>query len=154
MIALVPVLLCAFLPTSLGDPVYGSSIHNSRFDCTGKPDGVAEIGCDGKLECVSGQVVKTYCGDQEFFDRNTMSCIATPGNTIGCTMKNICIDKVDGSYPDLDNNCQTYYTCHSHLFFGHQYCPGGLVFNQLIGICDWANHVPFPCGTLTTTVVG
>ena len=55
--------------------MYGGSAHDSRFDCTGKADGLAMIACDGYLECHSNSVVKHLCNLDQYFDRDTMSCL-------------------------------------------------------------------------------
>ena len=55
--------------------VYGESIHDSHVDCTGMPDGVAEIGCDGYVECIQGTTIKHLCTTVQYFDRDTMSCV-------------------------------------------------------------------------------
>ncbi|KAK7087732.1 uncharacterized protein [Littorina saxatilis] len=147
MLSFISMILLA-LPMALGgQPVYGKTIHNSAFDCTGKADGLAGIGCDGYVECIGQKNVTHFCTLYEYFDRDTTSCIGTTNNHTGCTHFNVCKNMTDGRYPDFEKNCQTYFTCHGKNFFGHQYCPAGLVFDQALEICNWATSVPFPCGT-------
>ena len=51
----------------------------------------------------------------------------------------------DGYYADLSSGCQNYYVCQ---FTGTQFatitnhsCPGGLLFDSGMKICNWANQV-------------
>ncbi|KAK7505935.1 hypothetical protein BaRGS_00002657 [Batillaria attramentaria] len=145
----VAVLLS--LAGSVDGEVYGYNIHLANVDCTGQPDGVAEIGCDGYIECVAQRMVKHICGDDEVFRRDSMTC--SPVTEVGhsCTEKTVCMDLLDGRYADPGTSCQSYFTCHGHVFFGHGYCPGGLVFNGELQLCDWSSNVLFPCGTKVVT---
>ncbi|KAK7505934.1 hypothetical protein BaRGS_00002656 [Batillaria attramentaria] len=54
--------------------VFGYNVRLSTFDCTGHADGVAEIGCDGFVECKSHAIVKHICNDTEVFSRDSMTC--------------------------------------------------------------------------------
>ncbi|PVD31459.1 hypothetical protein C0Q70_06871 [Pomacea canaliculata] len=128
--------------------VYGYNVHLSTFDCTGQSDGIVEIGCDGYAECRSHQLVKTLCTDAEVFNRDARRCDPATATT-SCTHYNICETLADGKYADVTNGCQSYYTCFRQIFYGHNYCPGGLVFDQQNQICNWASNVVFPCGTKT-----
>merc|ERR1712154_255669 len=152
MFSLLIVLLA--LPALCQGQVYGFTIHESSFDCAGKQDGLAAIGCDGKVDCVNGQAVKTFCAGNEFFDRDTLSCIKTADNSTGCSNFNVCKSSADGRYPDFEKNCQSFYTCYGHNFYGHEYCPGALLFHVELQLCDWAANVPFPCGTHKGPTVG
>eukprot|EP00058_Branchiostoma_floridae_P015496 XP_002600984.1 hypothetical protein BRAFLDRAFT_96983 [Branchiostoma floridae] len=38
-------------------------------------------------------------------------------------------------------DCAQFYTCSGGLSYGTNTCPAGLVFNQDLQLCDWANNV-------------
>nr|KAG5690942.1 hypothetical protein BaRGS_034328 [Batillaria attramentaria] len=40
-----------------------------------------------------------------------------------------CSNMADGHYPDLDNNCRSYYTCVEGRFVGHNFCPASVPKN-------------------------
>ena len=46
-----------------------------------------------------------------------------------------CSAKANGRYPDLDQNCGTWYTCEDKKFFGHNYCPSGTYFPRYMIEC-------------------
>nr|DAA06363.1 TPA_inf: variable region-containing chitin-binding protein 5 [Branchiostoma floridae] len=51
-----------------------------------------------------------------------------------------CADKADGKYQH-PADCAQFYTCSGGLSYGTNTCPAGLVFNQDLQLCDWANNV-------------
>lgn len=55
-----------------------------------------------------------------------------------------------GMYADPEN-CDSYYVCvpaHDGSMRTHySICPGGLIYNPVDQICDFAANVPPPCGT-------
>ncbi|KAK6184326.1 hypothetical protein SNE40_006820 [Patella caerulea] len=118
------------------------------FDCTNEEDGIYEIGCKSFVRCKDGEAETVECEEGFVFNEAIGDCddqtnVGPPcGEWIDCT--NI----PDGKYPDYNQDCTSYYTCQNGEFFGHNYCPAGLVFNQETGICDWQNNVYVPCGVL------
>ncbi|KAK6184327.1 hypothetical protein SNE40_002009 [Patella caerulea] len=118
----------------------------SGFDCTNADDGIYEIGCKSFVRCKDGEGETVECEEGFVFNPKIGDCddqnyVAPPcGNWIDCT------NVPDGTYPDYDQNCTSYYTCQSGEFFGHNYCPGSLVFNEETGICDYKHNVYVPCG--------
>ncbi|XP_050409736.1 chitin-binding domain protein cbd-1 [Patella vulgata] len=118
------------------------------FDCANQDDGIYEIGCKSFVRCKDGEGETVECEEGLVFNPAIGDCddpsnVASPcGNLIDCS------DKPDGHYPDLDQNCHSYYTCQGGEFFGHNFCPDDLVFNEEIGTCDWEINVYEPCGLL------
>ncbi|CAH1268335.1 CHIT1 [Branchiostoma lanceolatum] len=51
-----------------------------------------------------------------------------------------CAGKADGRYQH-PTDCAQFYTCSGGLLYGTNTCPAGLVFNQELQLCDWANNV-------------
>nr|DAA06365.1 TPA_inf: variable region-containing chitin-binding protein 5 [Branchiostoma floridae] len=51
-----------------------------------------------------------------------------------------CAGKPDGMYQH-PADCAQFYTCSGGLSYGTNNCPAGLVFNQELQLCDWANNV-------------
>nr|DAA06359.1 TPA_inf: variable region-containing chitin-binding protein 5 [Branchiostoma floridae] len=51
-----------------------------------------------------------------------------------------CAGKPDGMYQH-PADCAQFYTCSGGLSYGTNTCPAGLVFNQELQLCDWANNV-------------
>ena len=43
-----------------------------------------------------------------------------------CGVMKDCSALADGSYPDRDQNCHSYYTCYNKKFFGHSFCSAGI----------------------------
>ncbi|ESO90982.1 hypothetical protein LOTGIDRAFT_163491 [Lottia gigantea] len=148
----------------------------SALDCTVEPDGVYELGCKSFQKCVHGELVGVECHEHLVYNSIIQDCdehfqllrndfvfvqicprdnytfsfspakVAAPcGHMMDCT------NKADGHYPDLDQGCHTYYTCNGGVFFGHNYCPAGLVFSVANGVCDWRQNVPIPCGLAIPT---
>ncbi|XP_046555015.1 chondroitin proteoglycan 2-like [Haliotis rubra] len=117
------------------------------LDCTGRPDGIYEYSCFYFVMCSQGVAVEIRCNITDVFDPDAMKCV-TPG--VGywpCNDAEDCSTKPDSRYPDLASGCKTYYTCHNGFFYGHNYCPQGLVFDPINQLCNWPNNVAPPCGT-------
>ncbi|XP_050411147.1 chondroitin proteoglycan 2 [Patella vulgata] len=116
------------------------------FNCTGQDDGIYEIGCKSFVRCKDGDGETVECEVGLVFNPEIGDCddennVEPPcGNWIDCS--NI----PDGKYPDYDQACTSYYTCQSGEFFGHNYCPEGLVFNEETDNCDYKHAVYEPCG--------
>uniref|UniRef100_A0A194ALF0 Chitin-binding type-2 domain-containing protein n=1 Tax=Pinctada fucata TaxID=50426 RepID=A0A194ALF0_PINFU len=116
--------------------------------CNGKPDGHYEVGCKAYLECKSGVANQVNCEDVgHSYVYNGYEC-ADP-STVGppCGDLRDCTGIADGKYADIYTNCTSYYTCHGGAFYGHNFCPAGLVYDESLGTCNWAYDVPPPCGT-------
>jgi len=120
----------------------------SAVNCTARNDGVYEMGCRSYARCTGGQVSIIDCADDMVYNNNTALCddptnVAPPcGNLIDCTGKG------DGQYPDMDQHCETWYTCLDEKFLGHNFCPEGTVFDTTLSTCNWKKAVAPPCGTL------
>ncbi|KAK6184328.1 hypothetical protein SNE40_006822 [Patella caerulea] len=118
------------------------------FECENKPDGVYDAGCKSFIKCEDGKGEGFECDEHTVYNAVIQACddpknVAAPcGNMINCS------DKPDGHYPDLDQRCHSYYTCNGGSFFGHNFCPTGLVYHQEIEVCDYPHSVPKPCGLL------
>jgi len=52
-----------------------------------------------------------------------------------------CLDKDEGLHADVSSGCQRFYMCHENGRSGRFSCPIGTLFNNLLGVCDWAGKV-------------
>ncbi|XP_048257094.1 chitin-binding domain protein cbd-1-like isoform X3 [Haliotis rufescens] len=122
-------------------------------DCTTNGDGVFEKGCRAFVTCVGGVATVTECQGNEVFDDKTKKCADPNTLTNLCSQSKDCSTRADSKYADQNTHCSTYYTCNGGTYFGHNYCPGGTVFNEVLQACDWPNDVAPPCGTKGFTTV-
>merc|ERR1712179_726183 len=104
------------------------------FDCSQVQDGVYEAGCKSFTVCANGVASIKECAQDQVFDANTGTCADEA--SVGA-----------GLYADTDQQCTSYYTCSGGTYFGHNYCAGGLVFNEALQTCDWPDDTDPPCGT-------
>ncbi|XP_041348260.1 U-scoloptoxin(01)-Cw1a-like [Gigantopelta aegis] len=132
-------LLVAVLPTVL------------TITCTNKPNGIYEHGCRAWTTCINGIANTTECKEEHVFDSQTQECRDPSQVPPPCGMLKDCTNLKDGKYADTGQKCQTYYTCSGGTFFGHNFCPKGTVFNEVLQSCDWPQDTPPPCGTLHIT---
>ncbi|OWF56638.1 Chondroitin proteoglycan 2 [Mizuhopecten yessoensis] len=116
------------------------------FDCSGRHDGLYEVGCRVFTKCTSGTLTKVECRSPEVVNIDTGSCDNPRDVNDPCGTYRDCQSKDDGKYPDLERNCQYYFTCANGRFMGHNPCPTGLIFNKDLQVCDWFQHVKSPCG--------
>merc|ERR1719422_819001 len=72
------------------------------------------------------------------FDANTGTCADEASVGAPCGIKKDCSSVADGLYADTDQQGTS---------FGHNYCAGGLVFNEALQTCDWPDDTDPPCGT-------
>ncbi|XP_064613346.1 uncharacterized protein LOC135477121 [Liolophura sinensis] len=132
----------------------------------------AFIVCTGgkahQVYCINGQVYNHNTGkcDETWANETSKFCVATKTRanvTVNnsnndysainspppCGIQRDCHALHDGRYADTLRlpKCKYYYTCHGGQFLGHNECPGALVFNETLGICDWENDVFPPCGS-------
>ncbi|KAK6190068.1 hypothetical protein SNE40_002007 [Patella caerulea] len=116
--------------------------------CDDKPDGVYEQGCKVFTRCTDGQATIVECAADEVYNPAIEDCddpndVAPPcGHIIDCSVK------PDGHYADVGFGCHSYYTCEGGRFLGHNFCPVGLVYNEVLDVCDWEHNVYEPCGIL------
>ncbi|KAJ8312990.1 hypothetical protein KUTeg_010363, partial [Tegillarca granosa] len=99
-------------------------------DCTTLPDGrYADInnGCQSYYRCY-----------------NNPKNVAPP-----CGLVKNCVGVADGRYADKSLGCHSYYTCEKDVYFGHNLCTNGLVFDEVLQTCNWPQNVSPPCGTKT-----
>ncbi|XP_033749000.1 chondroitin proteoglycan 2-like [Pecten maximus] len=121
------------------------------LNCTGKQDGVYDQGCRSYTKCDNGTAVVMFCITRTAYNRDTFTCDDAFNVPPPCGTYRECSALDDGTYPDIDMMCTSYYTCNRGQFFGHSLCPAGLVFNQGLQVCDWRFNVSKPCGTLPAT---
>ncbi|KAK7475457.1 hypothetical protein BaRGS_00033276 [Batillaria attramentaria] len=117
------------------------------LNCTGKDDGNYEIGCRVYTVCSGGKSTVVECDPGSVYSTSAGKCDAPANVPPPCGEMKDCSNMADGHYPDLDNNCRSYYTCVEGRFVGHNFCPASLVFNEKNGSCDWPDYVSPPCGT-------
>ncbi|XP_046361553.1 chondroitin proteoglycan 2-like [Haliotis rufescens] len=119
------------------------------MDCTGEPDGIYEYNCFSYVICSQGVATEILCNSTQVFDPDQQKCV-TPGiQNWPCTDVQSCLNQPDNRYPDYANACMTYYTCQFGIFYGHNFCPPGLVFDFKNQLCNWHFNVQPPCGTCT-----
>ncbi|XP_067671496.1 uncharacterized protein [Haliotis asinina] len=104
-----------------------------------------------------GVIAEIRCNSTEVFDPAVNTCVTPQKGHWPCADVVDCSTLPDKRYTDVDNKepdkkCKTYYTCHNGYFYGHNYCPGVLVFNEEKQYCDWEYDVKPPCGSLNTVV--
>ncbi|KAK6189072.1 hypothetical protein SNE40_005117 [Patella caerulea] len=116
--------------------------------CDNKPDGAYEAGCRSFTRCINETAAVIECSEHEVYNSRIEDCDDPKHVPAPCGHMIDCTDKADGHYADLDQGCHTYYTCNGGSFFGHNFCPAGLVFNADNGVCDWEHSVYEPCGIL------
>ncbi|XP_033748025.1 chitin-binding domain protein cbd-1-like [Pecten maximus] len=116
------------------------------FDCTGRHDGLYEVGCHVFTRCTSGTAATVECHPPEVVNIDTGSCDSALNVKEPCGTYRDCDGKDDGKYPDIERNCQYYFTCAYGRFMGHNPCPTGLIFNKDLQVCDWFQNVHSPCG--------
>ncbi|XP_069135330.1 protein obstructor-E-like [Argopecten irradians] len=124
------------------------------LNCTGKPDGVYDEGCRSYTKCHNETAVVMFCIHGTAYNTDTYTCDDAFNVPPPCGTYRECSALGDGAYPDIDMMCSSYYTCNRGMFFGHSLCPGGLVFNQGLQVCDWKLNVSKPCGTLPPADLG
>ncbi|XP_071093454.1 uncharacterized protein [Haliotis cracherodii] len=102
-------------------------------------------------------ITQIRCNSSDVFDPSVEKCVTPQIGHWPCADIVDCSKRADKRYVDIDNKdpsnkCKTYYTCHNGYFYGHNYCPGVLVFNEEKQYCDWIYDVKPPCGTLAAVV--
>ncbi|XP_046361554.2 uncharacterized protein LOC124138750 [Haliotis rufescens] len=117
------------------------------LDCTGKPNGIYEYSCFYYLVCLRGVAVRIRCNSTEVFDPDHQRCIRPGAGYWPCTDVKNCDKLANNRYPDFQTGCHTYYTCHNGYYYGHNFCPEGLVYDPDGQVCNWPANVIPPCGT-------
>ncbi|KAK6183929.1 hypothetical protein SNE40_006496 [Patella caerulea] len=120
------------------------------FDCKGNVDGVYDVGCKVFVQCINGAENVVECPVGLVFNKNTKLCDLPTRVPAPCGNVMDCSNKKDARYADLTKKCTSYYTCNGGIYFGHNFCPGGNVFNEKLQTCDWKYDTEPPCGTKTT----
>ena len=60
-----------------------------------------------------------------------------------CGLVRDCSRVDDGSYPDYEHDCRSYYTCNHHTYFGHNFCSAGNIYHVTITTSlylNWLNY--------------
>ncbi|ESO04340.1 hypothetical protein HELRODRAFT_172702 [Helobdella robusta] len=124
-----------------------------QMDCTGFPDGSYGAGCRSYTACKGGVGTLVTCKDHEAYDYDTKKCERIEDVKPPCGLKSSeCINKPNGRYPLMSEQCRWYFTCQNQKYLGANPCnnpPSGtaLVFDKTLDVCNWATQVPPPCGT-------
>ncbi|KAL4223024.1 hypothetical protein ACF0H5_016502 [Mactra antiquata] len=126
-----------------------ASLRNveSVTDCSIKPDGHYEISCKAYDECKNNVLTQVECGQDMVYDHNLPGCNAEKLVAPPCGLYRDCSIRNDGTYPDYELNCTSYFTCHNNFYYGHNFCPDDLVFDSTLLLCTWPRDVYPPCGT-------
>ncbi|XP_052799400.1 uncharacterized protein LOC128231015 [Mya arenaria] len=120
-----------------------------QTDCSMLADGLYNIGCKVYEECKNHVLISHECQEQMVFNNVTNKCDHENHVAAPCGLTRDCSKKGDGSYVDLTLNCTSYYTCSHHIYYGHNFCTPGTVFEQSMGTCVWPVDAYVPCGTKT-----
>ncbi|XP_060074365.1 uncharacterized protein LOC132554084 [Ylistrum balloti] len=116
-------------------------------NCDGQADGNYEVTCLGYTNCHDGVATDVDCYDGKLYNPTSNQCddpIYPP-----CNIDRDCSGTPNGRFPDMETNCTSYYTCSNGIFFGHNFCNPGLVYDQIKQLCNWPHNVSPPCGTST-----
>ncbi|XP_078700242.1 chondroitin proteoglycan 2-like isoform X2 [Branchiostoma floridae x Branchiostoma belcheri] len=130
------------------------------FSCEGKEEGLYSDpkNCSMYYECVLGHPVyhRACAPGGPVFDEQDQMCdwpenVAPPCGTQRMVTEApepfTCEDRAPGLYADL-LNCSMYWECVvGHPAYNRPCAPDGLVFNSLLGVCDWPYNVVGTCGT-------
>nr|XP_011455792.2 uncharacterized protein LOC105348165 [Crassostrea gigas] len=126
----------------------------SADECFGKVDGVYEVACRSYVICRNQHGTIHNCPDppatNTVFNSNTKACDDPARVPAPCGMWQDCTLLADKRYADITRNCTSYYTCHGGTYFGHNFCNPGVVFDEVMQICNWPQNVAPPCGTRGT----
>ncbi|XP_033748036.1 uncharacterized protein LOC117333028 isoform X2 [Pecten maximus] len=114
-------------------------------NCNDQANGNYEITCTKYTECSHGVATVHNCSFNQMYNPETKRCGAP---SVPCNIQRDCNNLDSNRYPDLETNCTSYYTCHNGVFYGHNFCNSGLVYDGSGGICNWPYNVVEPCGTI------
>lgn len=109
----------------------------AAFDCTGRPYGHYEVSCKTYVLCSGGVAYQVECQSGYVYANYSLGCYEEGKVGPPCGKVMDCSNKPDGKYADVDNGCKSYYVCNGGLYYGHHYCPEGLVFDRSLQICTW-----------------
>ncbi|XP_053374844.1 uncharacterized protein LOC128547131 [Mercenaria mercenaria] len=135
MIGYQCIILCACLCA-----VYGQT------DCSTLPDGHYNIGCKRYDVCTNHVLTSIECKQNKVYNNNTKMCDYQNHVDPPCGLVRDCTGKADGAYTDFQLNCTSYYTCSHHVYYGHNFCTPGTVFEMKVGTCVWPDDAFKPCG--------
>jgi hypothetical protein len=115
-------------------------------ECRDKDEGnIVLKSCAGITRCINKVPVTTACDAGLVYDVASRQCVEE-GETKnkGC---DLCDGKPDGFYPDVDEDCKTYFSCAGGVSSEFETCEYFLRFNNGTGLCDNPKKIPPPCGT-------
>ncbi|ESO04339.1 hypothetical protein HELRODRAFT_172701 [Helobdella robusta] len=124
-----------------------------QMDCAGKPDGSYGAGCRSYTACKGGVGTLVTCQPDQAYDFDTNQCEPIDSVKPPCGLNSsACIGKPDGRYALQSEQCRWYFTCQEQVYLGANPCnnpPSGtaLVFDEVLGVCNWKYDVSPPCGT-------
>eukprot|EP00058_Branchiostoma_floridae_P004283 XP_002589771.1 hypothetical protein BRAFLDRAFT_125880 [Branchiostoma floridae] len=133
---------------------------SEAFSCEGRSPGMYSDpkNCSMYYECVLGHPVyhRACAPGGPVFDEQDHMCDWPENVPPPCGTQRMvteapepftCDDKAPGLYADL-LNCSMYWECVvGHPAYNRPCAPDGLVFNTLLGVCDWPYNVVGTCGT-------
>lgn len=137
-----------------------------QYDCESKNHGYyldPGSNCTRYYSCMDGEALVFVCPPGKLFNQMNMACDLA--RTVNCQLKQelpeedgnlqksvislrkvqerftfSCHGKNNGFYPDYDRDCHVFYRCNRGKKYSH-YCKRGLLFNPVIGICDFERNV-------------
>ncbi|KAJ8312722.1 hypothetical protein KUTeg_010095 [Tegillarca granosa] len=146
MVVVIIVVIVVVVVGGRGGDYSGSS-RQVPVDCSVLGTGHYEIGCKYYTDCINGITYHRECTKGYVYSNVTHGCVDE--STVGkpCGLKRDCTSKPNRKYADHQTSCTSYYTCQNGIYYGHNYCNPGLVFDEAMQICNWPVNVPAPCGT-------
>merc|ERR1712062_81065 len=119
------------------------------IDCAGLEDGIYGQGCRAYTECKDGVPNFVDCTPLVFniAKQPEPGCDTMENTPPPCGVVRDCSALPDGGYPNLDDDCTSFFTCIDGVDFGTQFCNPGLVWNLPEQICNYPQNVFPPCGT-------
>ncbi|KAL4223023.1 chitin binding [Mactra antiquata] len=125
----------------------GINVVYGQTDCSILPNGHYGIGCKTYDVCENHQLTTVECPMYMVYNHVKQNCDYEALVGPPCGLYRDCFNMTDGSYTDYELQCTSYYTCHNHVYYGHNLCPDGLVFEKAYGLCVWPVDAYPPCGT-------
>ena len=107
---------------------YVCPVYNAN-SCELKSDGYYKdemAGCRGYFYCAQGRKYRYLCAENEVF--NGTACMQRETGQV-CQDMNVCVDKSDGYYFDIQSNCRKYFYCLNHEIVTTLSCRGSKIFN-------------------------
>ncbi|XP_065359262.1 uncharacterized protein LOC135953342 [Calliphora vicina] len=108
--------------------------------------------CRSYFQCIKGVAKIHKCADELYFDPLAIKCVKNKTECImptaslqrspafSQTFSQLCSNKkLEHPYANLDNECRSFYICHSNGDVSHELCPLGMMFSKELNVCTAEN---------------